>query len=294
MDPSTFACKVGGHVAGSSRRRRLLTSQPAQNTKNNASDLLVNDRGKQCSAMQEKVDGSPNGSAHLQSTVPAHSSIALQTTTSAYPDADPGGILATATTSATAILPWRGHHWQVRRSSTADSTDCGSTPKVVRFQSSLLDAHQKHDVPADSSEWTLGLVVHSYVRSDSRQLTHVLILNNGAEVHVGSGDVESIDIMHQCADMEEAVTVVDASPLQLSNGHLSSIDRARGSEASEGTFSSDFTPAECADGDNAEGAAGESWMSWYDFASGSAPGTVEKQCASDGNCQDANVDVNFR
>lgn len=136
----------------------------------------------------------------------------------------------------TNVLPWRGHRWLVRsaKASTVPTTLTSAT--MVRFQSTLLsmDAHCQQQ--QNEMDWTLGVVVHSYIRNDNRQLMHIVVLDNGRELHLPSGSVESIKILEQFQQTEDIDDAVQPSVLELSGGHASSVNKLPGSASSHGTF----------------------------------------------------------
>lgn len=74
----------------------------------------------------------------------------------------------------------------------------------------------------DGNCWTLGLVVLSYVRSESRQLMHVVVLDDGKELHVRSSDVDHILVLNQCLDDVDSEAPAHNLDFKVPGGHASS------------------------------------------------------------------------
>jgi len=67
---------------------------------------------------------------------------------------------------------------------------------------------------------------------------HVVVLENGQELHMPTGSMENIAILQQCDDRNDVDDVGDASGLEPTGGHPSLLKRDRASDVFGGNFGS--------------------------------------------------------
>lgn len=161
------------------------------------------------------------------------------------------------------ILIWCSQRWYVETAGPVTQSAEPSNPVPVRFPTSLLKAEAAIDCREGTSKWNLGLVIHSYVTHDTRQMMHVIMLDDGTELHLRSGDVDDIVVLSQYDDGQQCKDDTEFSECRLLGGHASS--QEHNVTTSLDTIHSDFSPTFAGEEITLETEADNSWLSWYNF-----------------------------
>lgn len=134
------------------------------------------------------------------------------------------------------IMTWRGDMWLVEPKFAEQAPAVVTSPMPVRFPACLLASTTEDEPEKEPSEWLLGLVIHSYVQSDRRELMYAILLDDGREVHLPSGEVDRINIVNHCDSIENKDAHDEGSDCAIAGGHPSSMDGEEGSQASYSSF----------------------------------------------------------
>lgn len=208
-----------------------------------------------------------SGKRKKRRTTPDHSSRTLLSGSSDSPMTSTEQFMTGEFSSAEGIttLPWRGHRWKVQRRRSLTSFPTPTAPTVVRFQSSSIPANIADEFCSKDNNWTLGLVINSYLKDDKKHVMHVISLNNGREVHVPAGSVEHVSILQQCDADDDIPDSGPALVSTVSGGHASSIDMHHASATSAGTFDSFEGEPSIPEVGLLEEELDDGWTSWFNF-----------------------------
>lgn len=96
-------------------------------------------------------------------------------------------------------LPWQGDYWTTQPVLASGSCPPITDPIPMRFPATLLTPQLQGDGTLELPEWILGLVIHSYVKSDRCELMYVVLLDDDSEVHLPCGEVDRISVLNSAS-----------------------------------------------------------------------------------------------